>query len=32
VQLERTDLQVNPDSEENQVNPVVQEKPEVLVQ
>jgi len=32
VQPERTDLQVNQDSEENRVNPVVQEKPEALVQ
>jgi len=32
VQPERTDQPVNPDSEENRVNPVVQEKLEALVQ
>jgi len=32
VQLERTDLVVNPDNEESRVNPVVQEKLEALVQ
>jgi len=31
VQLERTDLVVNLDNEESRVNPVVQEKLEVLV-
>jgi len=32
VQPERTDQQVNQDSEESRVNPVVPEKPEALVQ